>query len=1168
MKLLTTERNSREELRRILHQIRICVILLTVTMCCWANNGSYARETEIYLTKGDKTLRELFAEIEDNSEFIFLYNENTIDLVQKVTIDESRSTITKILDKVLNVKTVKYEIVDRQVILYKTALTLEPKNLQQSNRKQITGTVVDVGGEAIIGANIMEKGTTNGMITDIAGNFSMTVQNNATLQVSYIGYIRQEIVVGNQSHLQIVLKEDFLSMEEVIVIGYGVQKKALVTGATVNIQGDALQKMSTANPLTALQSMSPGVTIMQSNGQPGADYIINIRGLSTNGEARPLYVIDGVPSGNNGLNNMSVADIESIDILKDAASSAIYGARAANGVVLITTKQGKTGRAKVSYDAYFGKQYLNNKPDLLNAKEWMMIRDEITSNDNQIADDFQGKLPAKLYNDIMSGSWEGTDWIDAFYCEGAPTVNHSLNVTGGNEMSKFSIGYSYSSQDGIFGEAVQSNFTRNTFRVNSDHIIYKVRDLDVIKIGENINYSYRKSNGVNMSGIGDDNLMRGIMVASPLLPVYNDDGEYYDYYMRTADGWNIEPISNNPIGLATNSSSGLNLRKNYYLNASAYLEIQPVKNLKLKSLYSYRQNASSYRSANHAGKWGERAENVFWTVSQNAGSGYSWSFSNTLSYAFTKNNNNISVMIGQEIEKSGYGESVEASGRRNNFELGFDYDYVGNLMPAIELADRSTGGSPIGENALSSFFGRAEWNYNETYMATFSLRADGSSNFARGNRWGYFPAVSAGWIITNEPLMENISSWMNYLKLRVSWGQNGNASVRGFQYNSTFSWPNTARYYFGADKRTVSSGSAPGVLKNPDITWETSQQTNVGLDARFLANRLGLTFDFYIKETKDWLLEAPIAAAWGFSAPNVNGGDVRNSGVELSFSWNNRKGDFSYGVNLNGSYNKNEVLRIDNAEGIIHGPADVLANPITEIYRMQVGQPMGFFYGWVHDGIFQNQAEIDSYKSSDGTIIQPQAQPGDIRFKDLDDNGIIDIDDKTKIGCGWPIYRAGLTLNMGYKGFDFMVTASGAFGHQIIKSYRSFAGRHFENYTTDVFKRWQGEGTDNFYPRLTNGAHINYTNFSGLMIENGDYVKIQNITLGYDFKRLLPAMPFGQARVYFTIQNLFTITKYSGMDPEVGFGNWNDDTRTWVTGIDQGYYPSAKTYLTGIQVTF
>jgi TonB-dependent starch-binding outer membrane protein SusC len=1158
--------SSNQTLKKLIMELKIAIIILVTAVTNALALPTYSQVMKVSLDMEDKSLEVVMDEIEKQSEFYFIFNQKQIDVTRLVNIRAEEKLIGDVLEELFTGTTVNYTVLDRKILL--TTEKIEDQIVVEKNDQQqrVSGRVTDAStGTPMPGVNVQVKGTTVGAISDVDGQFSIRVPSPTDILVfSFIGYKTQEVQVDNRQVLNVELAAELTGLEEVVVIGYGVQKKALLTGATINVAGDVLQKVSTTNALNALQSQSPGVTIMQSSGQPGSGYIVNIRGIGTNGEARPLYVIDGVPSGYNGLNNMSVADIESIDILKDAASSAIYGARAANGVVLITTKQGKAGRTKVSYDTYFGKQYLNNKPDLLNAKEWMMVRDEIATNDNVTPDDFQGKLPVKLYNDIMSDAWEGSDWIDAFYNKGAPTVNHSLNLTGGNDMSKFSMGYSYTLQDGIFGEAVQSNYTRNTFRLNSDHVIYKVRDLDVIKIGENINYSYRKSNGVTLGGVGDNNIMRGVMVASPLLPVYNDDGEYYDYNMRVADGWNIEPISNNPIGIAANSSSGLNLSKNYNLNASAYLEIQPIKNLRIRSLYSYRQSASSNRSANHAGKWGERVENVFWTASQSASSGFSWSLSNTLSYAFKVNDNNITVMVGQEIEKSGYGESVNASGRKNNFELGFDYDYVGNLLPATELEDLDIGGSPFGENAISSLFGRASWNYKETYMADFMLRGDGSSNFARGNRWGYFPAVAAGWIITNESFMESTSSWMNYLKLRASWGQNGNASVMGFQYNSTFSWPTNARYYFGADKITVSSGSAPGVLKNPDITWETSQQTNIGFDSRFLRSRMGFTFDYYIKETKDWLLEAPIAGTWGFNAPNVNGGDVRNSGVELSFSWDDQKGDFSYSVKLNGSYNKNEVLRIDNAEGIYHGPANILANPHPEIYRMQVGQPMGFFYGWVHDGVFQNQEEISAHISSDGTIIQPQAQPGDIRFKDLDDNGIIDVDDRTKIGVGWPTYRAGLTFNMGYKGFDLMVISSGAFGHQIVKSYRSFAGRHFENYTTDVFNRWLGEGTDNFYPRLTNGAHPNYTNFSKLMIEKGDYVRIQNITLGYDLKSLLPAMPFSQARIYFTSQNLFVFTKYSGMDPEVGYGN----NESWVAGIDQGYYPSAKTFLMGVQVTF
>ena len=444
------------------------------------------------------------------------------------------------------------------------------------------------------------------------------------------------------------------------------------------------------------------------------------------------------------------------------------------------------------------------------------------------------------------------------------------------------------------------------------------------------------------------------------------------------------------------------------------------------------------------------------------------------------------------------------------------------------------------------------------------MRADGSSNFARGKRWGSFPSVSAGWVVSNEAFLESLRGTLDFLKLRASWGQNGNQNIAGFQYLTKYEFPNLAVYYFGDSKNTQSTGAVAGVLKNPDVTWETSEQIDLGFDARFLNARLGLTFDYYVKTTKDWLLTAPISATWGFSAPSVNGGAVQNKGVELAFTWNDKLNkDFDYGINLNGSYNHNEVTEIANNEGIIHGSSNVLSQGTGEFVRLQVGYPMGFFYGYKSDGIFQNWEEVNAYVK-DGNPIIPGAQPGDVKFRDLNNDGKINEDDQTMLGCGWPKYKAGLTINLGYKGFDFMVTASGAFGMQIAKSYRRFVDARYENFTTDWFGRWTGEGTSNKWPRLTTGTHINYQNVSDIFIESGDYVKIQNITLGYDFKKLAPKMPLGQARLYVTAQNMFTFTGYSGMDPEIGFG----DGQSWVTGIDLGAYPASRTYLVGLNLTF
>ncbi|MDR2499274.1 MAG: TonB-dependent receptor [Tannerellaceae bacterium] len=1059
-------------------------------------------------------------------------------------------------------------ILNKKIKLWKSlalavAFLLFGTHAAWSQSGAVSGTVTDTSGEPLIGVNVIIKGTANGAITDIDGKYSLQqVSPQSVLVFSYVGYLSREVTVGNQRTINIQLSEDSQSLEEVVVVGYGVQKKKLVTGATIQVSGENLQKLSTTNAFTALQNQTPGVNILQNNGQPGAGYIINIRGIGTNGNSKPLYVVDGVPSGDDALNHMSSADIESIDILKDAASSAIYGARAANGVVLITTKQGKAGKTRLTYDGYYGRQYLSRKPDMLTAKEYMQMQDEMNFNDNVAPIDWPNVLPSKLYDDIMSGAWQGTDWVDAFYNEGAETMNHSFNLTGGNDVSKFSMGYSFTKQDGIFGENVQSHYDRHTFRINSDHVLLKVRDFEAIKIGQTLNYTYRTNNGISQGNIYW-NAFHNVLVANPLMPAYDAEGNYYDYYDKQDDGWTFDGNFGNPIAAVNHNTQGLNKSKNHNLNTSVYLQIQPIKNLIFKSQFGYRMSSSSYRDQNQKIRLSNNMNTTTESIGQSQSVGYNWTLDNTLTYSLRINEHSADIQLGQAAEKWGYGESVGSGGQNNIFDLGWDYAWVNNTKPT-QLSERSASGSPWGIGGLASFWGRINYNYKETYMATIIMRTDGSSNFARGHRWGTFPSVSAGWVVSNEGFMDGLKGKLDFLKLRANWGQNGNQSIGGFQYLTRYEFPALAVYYFGDKKNVQSTGAVAGVLKNPDVTWETSEQIDLGFDARFLNSRLGVTFDYYIKTTKDWLLTAPISATWGFSAPSVNGGAVQNKGVELAFTWNDRLNkDFDYGINLNGSYNKNEVTEIANTEGIIHGSGDVLSQGTSEFVRLQVGYPMGFFYGYKADGIFQNWNEVNAY-TKDGNPIIPGAQPGDIRFRDINEDGKIDEEDKTMIGCGWPKYKAGFTVNLGYKGFDFMITASGAFGMQIAKSYRRFVDARYENFSTDWFGRWTGEGTSDKWPRLTTGTHINYQNVSDIFIEKGDYVKIQNITLGYDFKKLLPKMPLGQARVYVTAQNMFTFTGYSGMDPEVGFG----DGQSWVTGIDLGAYPASKTYLVGVNLSF
>ena len=1029
--------------------------------------------------------------------------------------------------------------------------------MAQSNTK-VKGVITSgADGLPLIGVNVVEKGTTNGTVTDFDGNFELTVSSNAVLDISYIGFLSQEVkIVAGKTTYNVVLKEDSQALEEVVVVGYGVQKKKLVTGATVQVSGDNLQKLSTTNALGALQSQSPGVNITQSSGQPGEGFKVVIRGLGTVGSSGPLYVIDGVAGGD--INALNPSDIESIDVLKDAASAAIYGARAANGVVLVTTKQGKAGKLQLSYDGYYGAQYLAKLPPLLNAREYMSMMDETRYNEASPGYDWPNLLPTDLYNSIMDGSWQGTNWIKETYNEAAPTQNHSFNLAGGTEQSKFSLGFSYTSQEGILGKPVQSQFDRYTARINSDHVLLKVKDFDAIKIGETLNFNYNTKSGIAIGNIYG-NSIHNMLIGNPLLPAYDAEGNFYDYDDKVNNGWNFDGNTGNPLAGTALSNWGLNLSKNYALQSSAYLEIQPIKNLVFRSQFGYKMTASSYRSYDGIRHLSNNTNVTMDNVYQSASSGHNITLDNTIAYKFNVADlHQFDVVVGQSVEKWGMGSNINASGNNSIFEGSFDHAWVDNTKPT-ELSQRGAGGSPWGEGALASFFGRANYNYKETYMASLTMRADGSSNFARGNRWGYFPSASAGWVMTNESFMEDAKSWMDFLKLRASWGQNGNASINPFQYQTTFAFDTSNGYYFDSGKKVQTVGGYADILANPDVTWETSEQLNFGLDSRFLNSRLGLTFDWYVKTTKDWLVTAPISGVWGLNPPAVNGGDIENRGFEVALNWNDKVGEFNYGATVNFAHNKNEVTRIANAEGIIHGDANVLSQGTTEMYRAQVGYPIGYFYGYKTAGVFQNWSQVD------GTAAKyAGAQPGDLIFVDSNNDGKITEDDRTQIGNPHPDFTMGLNLNFSYKGFDLNITGAGAFGQQIAKSYRSFADSPLQNYTTDIFGRWTGEGTSNKLPRLTSGSHTNWQNISDIYIEDGDYLKIQNLTIGYDFKKLFPTMPLGQARLYLTAQNLFTFTGYSGMDPEIGYGY----DKSWVSGIDLGYYPSPRTYMVGVNLKF
>ena len=665
--------------------------------------------------------------------------------------------------------------------------------------RTISGIVVsEDDNEPLIGVNVVQQGTTNGVVTDLDGKFTLTVPDGSVLQISYIGYQEQLLTVNPEvSIYHVTLKEDSQALDEVVVIGYGIQKKKLVTGATVQVKGDDIQKLNTVSALGALQSQTPGVNITQSSGMPGEGFNVTIRGLGTTGSSGPLYIIDGVTGAD--INNLNPADIESIDVLKDAASAAIYGSRAANGVVLVTTKQGKAGKASISYDGYFGVQNVYKMVPTLNAQEYAMVQNEGRLMDGLPAYDFSSLVPN--WESYANGTNKGTNWLDAMRNENAPIQNHALNITGGSEQSVYSIGISYTSQEGILGKPVQPKYERYTFRLNTEHTILKNNNFDIVKFGENLTYSYSEKSGISI-GNQYQNDINGALKANPFLPMYDENGDYH-----YALPWDV--TGENPIALMK-YAHGQNLTKKHNIKANAYVTLQPIKNLKIKSSFGLTMDANTYRSFVPVYELASNVYNKENKVTQQMYISSGWLWENTASYDFKINeNHNFSAMIGQSIERSGLGDNLSASNVNSIFN-DFEHAYLDNTT--VIYPDKTTvGGSPYMKNrilqkrSISSLFGRVNYDYKETYLLTLVMRADGSSNFAKGNRWGYFPSVSAGWVMSNEVFMESTKNYLDFLKVRASWGQNGNQDIDPFQYLATISFLKS-NYFFGPDKQTIASG--------------------------------------------------------------------------------------------------------------------------------------------------------------------------------------------------------------------------------------------------------------------------------------------------------------------------------------------------------------------------
>ena len=1026
-----------------------------------------------------------------------------------------------------------------------------------SQSKVIQGTIKsDDEGDPLPGVTVILKGTTTGAVSDVDGQYSIDIGNaqNPILVFSFLGYKSKEVAVKGQSQINPILEIDVSSLEEVVVIGYGSQKKKVVTAATVKVTGEKLEKRLSTTALQAMQGQAAGVSIRSNSGQPGEGMKVVIRGVGTINNSDPIYIVDGLQVGDiKYLNN---ADIESIDVLKDAASAAIYGARGANGVVLVTTKKGRPGKATLSFDAFYGLQNNAKKADLLNADQYARIMNEQHLNSGGSP----GNLPFDL-NNMPVYTEQGSannDWLDEMFEENAVTQNYTVGLSGGSEASNYSVSVSYTGQDGIVGGANVSNYNRLGGRVNSEHKLYD----GFLTIGENLTLTNVDRQGI---AVGNQyfNTLRGAFGVSPLLPMYDDNGQFFDTSDKTIfnqfDENYFNDTESNPY--ASMLYNNQNRTSEYKLVGNAFAEIKPIRNLKIRSSFGFEFYSEENRSYTPIYSLSIYNFNVTDDVSQGMRRSRVYQFDNYATYDFSFDDHSFTAMLGTSY-RNYQGSWIQGGNSVLAFN-DFDRAWLNNATNET-VPELSASGAPDVEDVLLSYFGRLQYNFKERYLLSATFRADGSSKFAEGNQWGYFPSVSAGWVLSEEAFLQS-SSFINFVKLRASWGQNGSQAIDNFQFVGPIEFSN-ATYAFGSEEGVNTPGSYQSRLANEDIKWETSEQINIGTDVRFMANKFLVALDWYQKSTVDWLVRAPILATAGAQPPFINGGKIVNTGIEWELTYQDSFGEFEYSIGVNGAYNDNVVKDIPTEDGIVHGSSNSLFANSPEFYQARTGHPIGFFWGFESDGLFQNLGEVDTHRNSEGSLIQPSAAPGDVRFIDQNDDGLLTDEDKIQLGNPNPPWSFGLNFSGDYRGFDLSFMCYGVAGNDIVQSYRDHGSR-YANYTTAVMDRWTGEGTSNTIPRVTNG-NINYSRFSSLFIQDGSYLRIGNVTLGYDFSELINSENIGQMRLYVAVNNLHTFTKYDGMDPDIGWGLDNGSTDRFSSGIDLGFYPNPRTFLVGISAKF
>ncbi|MBD8488023.1 TonB-dependent receptor [Echinicola sp. CAU 1574] len=1018
--------------------------------------------------------------------------------------------------------------------------------LTQAQDREITGKVIlKNDGEPLPGVAVMIEGSGTGTITDVEGLFNIKASQGDVLVFSLLGMETQKATITNQSNLEISMEENLSSLEEVVVVGYGVQKKSVVTGAISSVKGEDLESMPINRVEQALQGRTSGLTVAASSGQPGSGATVRVRGLTTFGNNDPLWVVDGVVVDNGGIGYLNQSDIESIEVLKDAASQAIYGARAAAGVILVTTKKGEAGKMRVNYNGYYGTSAPAKKLDLLNASQYAMIRNEAAVNAGNAA---------PFPNPESYG--KGTDWQDLIFNNNAMRQNHELSISGGSDVSTFYASFGYLEQEGIVASDI-SRYKRTNIRLNSEHKLAKW-----LKVGQNLGYAHDKS-----IGLGNTNSEFG----GPLSSAINLDpitkAVITDPNIANQPPYSTNPVvrdaMGNPYGISTivaqemtNPLAYMQTRLGNYgwsdnIVGNVYAEAEPIEGLKLRSTLGAK--LSFWGSESFTPIFYLNATNVSNQTKFSRGQNrrFDWNLENTISYSKTIDNHNFTVLLGQGAYLDNRGRSLDVT-FFNVPASNFDDASLNFKVPNDQ---RTADGSEGAGHAVSSLFARANYNYAEKYLLEALVRRDGSSRFGTNNRYGVFPSFSAGWVASQEDFWPT-NAVLNFLKVRGGYGVVGNDNIGDFAFLSTIG---SGRNYTIGNTGSYSIGYSPNAPSNPDLKWEETSQANIGFEATLFED-FNITFDWYKKVTNGILQNPRIPGYVGaISNPAANIADMENRGVELEIGYRKQLRALNLSLSGNVSYLENEVTNLGEEISYLSGGQSFQASsyPIT---RTAVGQSMNSFFGFETMGIFQTIEEVENYTNSEGNMIQPNAQPGDFIWADLNDDGQITEEDRTFIGNPTPSWSYGFTANLEWKNFDMVVFGQGVAGNKIFQGLRRLDIGN-ANWQTEALDRWTGPGTSNDHPKIVEGdPNKNFNNPSDFYLEDGSYFRIKTLQFGYSFpKSIIEKAGMTRARVYVMSENLLTVTKYTGYDPEIGGG---------VMSIDRGIYPQARSFMVGIQVGF